>query len=93
MKYYQSKNYKQRFKIKELLYKTIGKYQFKHQEQPGHRSCTFNCTGEMGMDHCGCLNSSFTLFLLCNEPTKKNHGALLLTAETPFFPQYEPICF
>ena len=31
----------------------------------------FNRTGEMEMDHFGCLNSSLSLFLFCKEPAKK----------------------
>ena len=49
----------------------------KHQEEPRHRSCTFNCTGEMGMDNFGCLNCSFALFLLFNETAKKKTMAYI----------------
>ena len=91
--YYQSKNHKQRYKTKELLYKLSENVNSKHQEELRHRSCAFNCTGEMGMDNSGCLNSSYALFLLCNEPAKKNYGVRTLTAETPPSPQYEPVDF
>ena len=84
MNYYQSKNRKQRSKIKQLLYKAIGKCRFKTPRKLRHRSCGFNCTGKMGMDNFGCLNSSFVLFLLCKEPAKKSYVLRTLTAETEF---------
>ena len=45
----------------------------------------FNCMGQMGMDNFGCLNSSLSLFLLCNEPAKKVmvHAYLQLTPSPP----------
>ena len=45
----------------------------------------FNRTGEMEMDHFGCLNSSLSLFLFCKEPAKKkkkNYGVRTLTADS-----------
>ena len=40
--YFKSKNHKQRYKTKKLLYKAIVKYWKKNnQEQPWDRGCTF----------------------------------------------------
>ena len=41
------------------------------KKSPGMEFALFDCTGVMGMDNCGCLNSSLSLFLFCNEPAKK----------------------
>ena len=56
----------QRYKIKKLLYKAIGKFESEHQEEPWNQGCPVNYTGEMGMDNFRCRNSSVTLFLFCN---------------------------
>ena len=78
MNYYRSKKHKRRYKIKKLLYKAIGNQNTK--KSPGIEGVLFNCTGKMGMDNFGCLNSSLFLFLFCNE----HYGVPLLTADSPF---------
>ena len=52
----------------------------------------FNCTGEMGMDNFGCLNSSLILFCFyfVTNLRKKIYGVLTLTVK-PSTPPYEPI--
>ena len=60
--YYQLKNHKQRYKIKKLLYKAIGKMSNQNtKKSPGIEVALFNCTGDVGMDNFGCLNISFSL--------------------------------
>ena len=43
----------------------------KLQKSPGIEFALFNYTEEMRMDNFGCLSSSLSLFLFCNESAKK----------------------
>ena len=53
------------------------------KKSPGMEFALFDCTGVMGMDNCGCLNSSLSLFLFCNEPAKKKYDVRTPTAKPP----------
>ena len=53
------------------------------RKSPAIEGMLFNCTGELGIDDFGCLNSSLALFLLCNEPAKiKKIGARTVIADS-----------
>ena len=41
------------------------------KKSPDIESALFNSPGDTGMDNLGCLDSSFSLFLLCNKPAKQ----------------------
>ena len=60
------------YKKKRVLYKAIEKCQIKSSRRA--LGTIFNCTGEVGMDNFGCLNSSLSLFF-SNEPAKKKTTA------------------
>ena len=51
------------------------------KKSPGIKGTLFNCTGEMGMDNFGCLNSSLSLLLFCSKTAKKIYGIHTLTAD------------
>ena len=73
--YYQSKNHKQCYKIKELMYKAIKNCSIRTpKKNSGIKFALFNCTGEMEMDNFGYLSTHFILLLFCNEPEKKIYG-------------------
>ena len=55
MNYYQSKNHKQRYKIKKSLHKAVAKCRIKTPRWA--LGSLFNCTGDMEMDNVGCLNT------------------------------------
>ena len=74
LNYYQSKNHKQHYKIKKLLWKAIGKCQTKTPRRAlGIGVALSNCTWEMGMDNFGCLKSYF-ISIFRNKPAKKSYG-------------------
>ena len=78
--YYQSKNHKQRHQIKKLLYKAIGKCRIKTPRRAMKiKVALFNCTGQMGMNNFGCLNTSFSLFYLYFVTNLQNKKKLLHT--------------
>ena len=80
MNYYQSKDDKQSYKIKELLCKTIEKCRFKTPRRAlGIEVVLCNSTREMGMDNFSCLNSSYFYFV--TNLQKKTYGACTLTDE------------
>ena len=84
----------QRYKIEELLYRTIGKCRFKTQKNPGIEVAHFNCTGEMRVDNFGCLNSSLSLFYVyfVTNLRKKVMTYVRLQLNLPL-PPYEPVRF
>ena len=70
--------------ITKLLYKAIRKRSNQNTEKsPGTEVLPFYCTGEMEMDHFGCLNSKLSLLYFCVVITlrKKIYGVHLLTPE------------
>ena len=79
--YYQSKNHKQRYKIKKILFKAIGECQIKIPKRARGSSLHFLTVQRrwkwiilaMWIAH-------FVLFLLCNEPSKKIYDVPALTA-------------
>ena len=78
--YYQSKSHKQRHQIKKLLYKAIGECRIKTPRRAMKiKVALFNCTGQMGMNNFGCLNTSFSLFYLYFVTNLQNKKKLLHT--------------
>ena len=65
------------------MYKAKGKYRIKTPEDPGIEFALFNYTGEMGVDNFGCLSSSLSLFLFCNESAKKKQHKRFLIFNFP----------
>ena len=92
--YYQSKNHKQRYKIKKILFKAIGECQIKIPKRARGSSLHFLTVQRrwkwiilaMWIAH-------FVLFLLCNEPSKKIYDVPALTAESPSSPLMSQYAF
>ena len=68
----------------KLLYQAIGKFQINTtKKNPGVEGTLFNCTGEMGMNNFEYLNSSLSLFLLCDKPAKQEFMMYVRLQLTP----------
>ena len=75
MNYYQSKKHKQRYKTKGTTiqsYRKISKQNIKKGPGIEIEGAHFNCTGEMGIDNLGCLNSSHFYFVASLQKKIKN---------------------
>ena len=82
--YYESKNHRQRYKIKRLLYKSVGKCRIEAQNRALGMSLYFSSLQErwewiiltIWIAH-------FILFLFCNKPATNFYVIRTLTAELP----------
>ena len=82
MNCYQSKNHKQCYKIKKLLYKSIGKCRIKTPRGALRLRMGF-LTVRGRLEWIILAVAFFILFLFCNEPAKKNYNVRKFTAEPP----------
>ena len=80
--YHQSKDYKQRGKIKKLKFKAVRKCWIITPRRPLGWGCFFDGAGKMWMDNFGCLNSSLSLFyfyFVTNMRKKKKYSVFTFT--------------